>query len=273
VTQILPLVPLWAVTILFAGLLLIIMAIGARLRRFVSVDPASVGSGQLIFGAFSVLSLMVGFTFSLALNRHDQRRDLLLEESNAIRALHRTLVHVEEPGRSEISAALSAYAKGRLAFVESNLLIQEDMAAPRAAEREQLNQVVAAVVPVSETGVNQAQVLAAATRILDAGTRMDAVTMAHVPPRVILMLVLLSTGCALVIGISIADKLPALWLPATLWSLLLSLALFTIVDLDAPHWGSIRLDSGPLLTAVQVTSAPDGRTTADSGALGTVARR
>jgi hypothetical protein len=256
--QYLLLVPLWVVTLLFAGLLLLTMAGGARLRRFVAVDPASVGSGQLIFGAFSVLSLMVGFTFSLALNRHDQRRDLLLEESNAIRALHRTLVHVEEPGRSEISAALSAYTKGRLAFVGSNLLNQEDMAPARAAEREQLNQVVATVVPVSDTGVNQAQVLAAATRILDAGTRMDAVTLAHVPPRVILMLILLSTGCALVIGISIADKLPAVWIPASLWALLLSLALFTIVDLDAPHWGSIQLDSGPLQTAVKVTSVPGG---------------
>lgn len=256
--QYLPLVPLWVVTLLFAGLLLITMAIGARLRRFVGVDPASVGSGQLIFGAFSVLSLMVGFTFSLALNRHDQRRDLLLEESNAVRALHRTLVHVEEPGRHEISVALTAYAKGRLVFVESSLLGQEDMLAPRAAERERLNQVVAAVAPVSDTGVNQAQILAAATRILDAGTRMDAVTLAHVPPRVILMLVLLSTGCALVIGISISERLPALWLPATLWALLLSLALFTIIDLDAPHWGSIRLDSGPLQTAVRVSPAPNG---------------
>lgn len=256
--QYLPFVPLWVVTLLFAGLLLLTMVAGARLRRFVGVDPASVGSGQLIFGAFSVLSLMVGFTFSLALNRHDQRRDLLLEESNAIRALHRTLVHVEEPGRSEISVALSAYSKGRLAFVGSTLFGQEDMTAQRAAEREQLNQVAATVVPVSDTGVNQAQILAAATRILDAGTRMDAVTLAHVPPRVILMLVLLSTGCALVIGISIAEKLPALWLPATLWAMLLSLAMFTIVDLDAPHWGSIRLDSGPLETAVKVTSAPNG---------------
>jgi hypothetical protein len=258
VIQYLPLVPLWVVTLLFAGLLLLTMVAGARLRRFVGVDPASVGSGQLIFGAFSVLSLMVGFTFSLALNRHDQRRDLLLEESNAIRALHRTLVHVEEPGRSEISAALSAYAKGRLAFVGSNLLSQEDMGPARAAEREQLNQVVATVVPVSDTGVNQAQILAAATRILDAGTRMDAVTLAHVPPRVILMLVILSTGCALVIGISIAEKLPALWIPASLWALLLSLALFTIVDLDAPHWGSIQLDSKPLQTAVRVTTEPGG---------------
>lgn len=244
---------MWAVTILFAGLLLASMVVGARVRRYVAVDPASVGGGQLIFGAFSILSLLVGFTFSLALSRHDQRRDLLLEESNAIRALHRTLVHVQEPDRSEIAVALNRYAIGRLAFARANMFGQEEMRDIRATEREQLNLVVANALPVSSTGVNQSQVLAAATRILDAGTRMETVSMAHVPPRVILVLVLLSSGCALVVGISIAEKLHRLWIPAVIWSLMLSLALFTIVDLDAPHWGSIQLESRPLEVAVRAT--------------------
>ncbi len=251
----LTLIPLWVLTLLFAGMLLGSMVIGSSLRRFVAVDPATVGSGQLIFGTMSILSLLVGFTFSLALNRHDQRRDLLLEEANAIRALHRTLVHVEEPGRTEIASALTIYAKGRLVFVRSNLFLQEAQLDDRGRERERLNQVVATVVPRSDTGVNQAQILAAATRILDAGTRMDVISFAHVPPRVVLMLTLLSTGAALVIGISIGDKLKSLWIPAVLWSLLLSLALFTIVDLDTPQAGSIRLDSSPLATAVRVLAA------------------
>lgn len=249
---------MWAITILFAGVLIISMVLGTWLRRFVAVDPATVGGGQLIFGTFSILSLLVGFTFSLALNRHDQRRDLLLEEANAIRALHRTLVHVEEPGQAEIASALNDYAKGRLAFVQSNLFGQEAQQAARAKEREQLNKVVANVVPRSDTGVNQAQILGVATRILDAGARMDMISFAHVPARVGLMLYLLSTGCALVIGISIGDRLKGVWIPAIVWSLLLSLALFTIVDLDAPHWGSIRLDPSPLETAVRVTSEKGG---------------
>jgi hypothetical protein len=251
-------VPLWAVTLAFAGVLLVSMLIGTWLRRFVHVDPATVGNGQLLVGAFSILSLLIGFTFSLALNRHDERRNLLLEESNAIRALHRTLVHVEEPGRSEIATALHVYAKGRLAFVSANLFGQEDQEQARAAEREQLNRVVANVVPASDAGVNQAQILAAATRILDAGTRMEQVMLAHVPPRVVLVLYLLATGSALMVGVSLGHHFPKLWLPAVIWSILLSIAIFTIVDLDSPHWGSIQLDTTPLKTAVRVTSSPSG---------------
>jgi hypothetical protein len=253
------LVPLWLFTLLFAAVLMASLAAGMRLRRFVGTDPATVGSGQLIFGTMSILSLLVGFTFSLALNRHDQRRDLVLEEANAIRALHRMLVQVEEPGRSQISDALGVYARGRLAFMESNLLVQEETQGVRVQEREYLNAVVANVVPQSDTGMNQAQILATATRILDAGTRMEAAMLAHVPARVVLLLVLLSTGCAMVIGISIAEKLPTLWLPAAIWSLLLSAALFTIVDLDAPRWGSIELNTGPMKSALRAIE-PHGST-------------
>ena len=125
-------VPLWIVTILFAGIMMVSLWLGSWLRRFVHVDPATVGNGQLMAGAFAILSLLVGFTFSLALARHDERRNLLLEESNAIRQLHRSLVHVEEPGRSEISDALDAYARGRLAFVTANLFQQEEQQEGRA---------------------------------------------------------------------------------------------------------------------------------------------
>lgn len=249
------LVPLWLLALLFAFVILGSMVAGMQLRRFVGTDPATVGSGQLIFGTMSILSLLVGFTFSLALNRHDQRRDLMLEEANAIRALHRMLVHLEEPGRTQISDALDIYAKGRLDFVESNLIVQEATQADRLREREHLNEVVATVVPHSDTGMNQAQILATATRILDAGTRMEAVMLAHVPGRVVLLLILLSTGCAAVIGISIADRLPSVWLPAAIWPLLLSMALFTIVDLDAPRWGSIQLNTDPMKSALAAINA------------------
>ena len=154
-----------------------------------------------------------------------------------------------------MSDTLGVYARGRLAFMEANLLVQEEMQPARLLERERLNEVVATVVPSPDARLNQAQILATATRILDAGTRMEAAMLAHVPVRVVLMLVLLSTGCALLIGISIADRLPTLWLPAALWSLLLSMALFTIVDLDAPRWGSIQLNTAPMQSAAAVVEA------------------
>lgn len=247
---------MWIITLLFAGLLFAAVRLGAWLRRHVGTDPATVASGQLIFGAVSVLSLLIGFTFSLALNRSDLRRDLVLEESNAIRAMHRALVHVSEPDRAEISLALKTYTKGRLAFVHGNLIEQQAMEARLLSERDHLNRVVASIAPISKTGMSQLQVQGYATRILDAGTRMDMISSAHVPLRVVLMLVLLSSGAAVMVGISIGERWSSLVLPVAMWSLMLAMALFTIVDLDSPQWGSIRLDARPLENAMNALTAP-----------------
>jgi hypothetical protein len=248
-------IPLWIVTLLFAGLMFGAMYFGSRLQRFVGTDPATVGSGQLIFGTVSLLTLLTGFTFSLALNRSDLRRDLVLEESNAIRAMNRALVHVAEPAHSQLSASLRTYTKGRLDFVRANLIKQQEMEPRLIADREKFNRVVANVDPDAKTGVNQSQVLALATRILDAGTRMEMISSAHVPPRVVLMLILLSSGTAIVIGISIGDRFSSLRLPIGIWSLLMAMVLFTIVDLDSTQWGSIRLDYRPLENAMRALEA------------------
>lgn len=252
------LIPLWLITLLFAGLLYLAVYGGARLRRVIGTDPATVSGGQLISGSMTVLSLLIGFTFSLALNRHDQRRDLLLEESNAIRSLNRTLVHVEEPGRGQIRTALTTYTKGRLAYVERNLIEQDALVPRLIAEREQFNQIVANVTPSSKSGVTGAQVLVGATRILDAGTRMEMISVEHVPARVVLVIVLLSTGTAMLIGISLAEKWSTLKVPIAMWSLMLSMALFTIVDLDAPRWGSIQLDPAPMRNALRSLAPAPG---------------
>lgn len=248
--------PIAMFTLLAAAFLFAAMRAGARLRRFVAVDPASGASGQLVVGTFALLSLLIGFTFSMALNRNDQRRDLVLEESSAIRALHRTLQSLDDADRVPATVALHDYARGRLAFAEARAFNQEAVAERLARQREALNSIVSRLAARDEVkGIVQIQ--AAATRVLDSGARMEMISLAHVPLRVYLMLVIFSTSCAAMIGMSLADRLQALWLPAVLWCALVSIALATIVDLDAPHWGDIRLNAKPLQYAVRATT-PDG---------------
>jgi hypothetical protein len=248
-------VPLWVVTLLFAGIVIASVRLGVWSRRFVGNDPATIASGQLVSGTASVLSLLVGFTFGMALSRFDERRDLVLEESNAIRSMNRAIVHFEASDRAKIAESLLLYTKGRIDFVRANLIDQQDMVPRMVAEREALNRVVANVDPVSKAGVNQSEILGYATRVLDAGTRLDMLLAAHVPPRVILVLLILSIGSAVVIGISIGDRWRSVLLPLTIWSMMLSIALFTIVDLDSTQWGSIRLDSAPLDNALKAIQA------------------
>jgi hypothetical protein len=71
---------------LFLGMLLLLET-GRRLgvRRLAS-DPegARAGTGTVEGAVFALLGLLVAFTFSGAASRFDQRRDLIVEETNDI---------------------------------------------------------------------------------------------------------------------------------------------------------------------------------------------
>lgn len=242
--------------LMLAGLLLLVMHVGVFCRRFVKTDPATVGSGQLLVGSLSLLSLLIGFTFSLSLHRNDQRRDLLLEEpmrsGHSIARCSNWLSPIGQCWRMAFMPMRTA----ELEFVKARTFDQGEMAARVMAKRERLNQIVVEVVPRSGNNVVQGHILTGTTRLFDAGSRMEAISFSHVPLRVYFMLVFFSSASAFVMGISINDRLKGLLLPAALWCALVAVAMATIVDLDAPHLGTLKTNPRPLEMAVERT-APD----------------
>ena len=75
--------------LIIVGLLLLALGeVGFRagLRLFVAKDEPRKGQIGGIQGAvLGLLALLLGFTFSMAVGRYENRRDLVLKEANAIR--------------------------------------------------------------------------------------------------------------------------------------------------------------------------------------------
>ncbi len=72
--------------VLFVGMLLL-LEMGRRLgNRRLATDPdgARAGTGTVEGAVFALLGLMIAFTFSGAASRFDTRRDLIVQETNAI---------------------------------------------------------------------------------------------------------------------------------------------------------------------------------------------
>ena len=247
-------IPLWAVTLAFMLLLLAFLEAGVRFRQRADWKPDLASSLHLVGAMFSILNLLLAFTFSLALNRHDQRRSQMVVESNAIRALNRSLRLLEDPTRGQVVASLHADANGRLAFVRARLPQQVEMTGLLASQREALNDKITLVTAgLSKAGL-QGQLMAGATSVLDAGTTMESIAAAHVPPRVVLLLGVFSTVYMVALGIALGERTRELKSLLVFLVVVLSLALFSIVDLDSSHWGSIRIDDRPLVVAVRATA-------------------
>ena len=87
------------------------------------------GTGAAMLG---LLGLLLGFTLSMAVSRWDERRDVIVDEANAIGTLWLRAGLLEAPLRDELRDALREYTDARIALGGS----RGDRAALRAARSE-----------------------------------------------------------------------------------------------------------------------------------------
>ena len=77
--------PLWLFRPLLLAAFLLCCIVGARLRRRLSADDGDHDpESYLLSAVLGLLGLMIAFTFSMALTRYDHRRELVIDEANAI---------------------------------------------------------------------------------------------------------------------------------------------------------------------------------------------
>jgi hypothetical protein len=67
-------------------------------------------------GLLALVGLMIGFTFAMALSRFDQRRQLVIDEANAIHTTRLRAALLPEPYHGDIDRLLHEYVAARLEF-------------------------------------------------------------------------------------------------------------------------------------------------------------
>jgi hypothetical protein len=70
--------------------------------------------GYILSAVAGLLALLLGFTFTMAVDRFDARRVLVLDEANAIGTTYLRTQLIVEPHRTRLSNLLSAYVDNRL---------------------------------------------------------------------------------------------------------------------------------------------------------------
>ena len=94
-----------------------------------SVRSLMSGTGGAMLG---LLGLLLGFTLAMAVSRWDERRDVIVDEANAIGTLWLRAGLLEAPLRDELRDVLRKYTEARIALGGS----RDDRAALRAARSE-----------------------------------------------------------------------------------------------------------------------------------------
>jgi len=124
---------LWIVGLSLFILMVTVRSLVERIRRrrssAVGAGLSQAGEGLIATSMVGLLSLLIAFTFSLALSRHELRRTLVVEEANAIGVAYMRAQLLQEPYRTDLSNVIVSYAQVRRATGElggpSQLAAQE----------------------------------------------------------------------------------------------------------------------------------------------------
>ena len=198
------------------------------------------GAEQLIVSAIlGLLALLLGFTFALAVDRYDTRRGLVVAEANAIGTAWLRAQLLDEPHRTRMSRLLEGYAANRLQLAQAQnrgeglpLLQRTDLYHRRLWEA-----TVEAVRPIRHLEISSTLV-EGMNNVIDIAAERKAARRAHVPPRVLTVLLLYMAVTAYAVGYALL-RLQVRW-AAIVLLLLLSLSYLLILDIDQPTRGGIR---------------------------------
>jgi len=241
--------PLWLVSILLLVLLVLSFRFGVWLRSKGRHDEGRTDDeGYLLSAALALLGLLIAFTFSLALNRYDSRRMLVVNEANAIgTAWLRAGLADGEAGRS-LQHGIAAYADIRLRLPHSANEAEAAKIERRSSQAQtRLWQQMKAALPKMQPPPVATTLVTAMNEMFDIASARKAERGAHIPSDVLAVLVLCAAMSAAIIGYVLGSTGRAHRTVTSILFVLLTLALLLILDLDRPWSGIVTISQQPMI--------------------------
>ena len=233
------------------------MTLHARLiARAGDAADMSTDEGFILSGVLGLLALLMGFSFSMALNRLEDRRDLMLQETSAVGYLAMLAESLPQEQARALKTDLAVYGSARLMAAETPDGPERLAAAQKAADmREPVAARVRAVLRGEAAAPLQVALASAYDAVEDTAVRRDALSQAHLPARVLWLLAVYAVISAAMLGYALAGSRARHRVASTTLYLLVSLAFGVILDLDRPRAGAIVIDQTPFARTVEAVVA------------------
>jgi len=234
-------------TISLLAAMILLLELGRRIgvsRRKQDPKGATSGIGAIDGAVFGLLGLLIAFTFSSAAARFDTRRQLIVQEANAIGTAYLRLDLLPAASQPALREKFRNYLDARLA-------VYGKLGDPDAAKRELArsagfqSEIWGLAVAASQQARSSSAmllVLPALNEMIDITTARTVAAQTHQPPVIHGMLTLLALACSVLAGYIMSGGRRN-WLHMVGFALLMTLAVFLVVDLEYPRVGLIRIDA------------------------------
>lgn len=200
-----------------------------------------------------MLALLLGFTFSMAVSRYDLRRDLQVQEANAIGTTWLRTSLLPEPQATQSRALLAQYVDARIAFFDAG--VDESKIAHAQQQTSELQtrlwQTASDAANAKRDPLTASYISTLNDTIDDSEKRVSALEN-RIPRTALALLGFFAFAGIFLVGLSVTSRSGLL-----LWILpVVMAAAFTLVlDLDASRTGLIRVDQSSMIRVQQQIKA------------------
>ena len=232
------------IALLLFGSMTVTALIGYALRRRGGAKADDGGEGYIVSAVLGLLALLMGFTFSLAVERYESRRRLVLEEANAIGTAYLRAQLLAEPHRTRMSDILRGYLDNRILLATADRADRDRLLQANDVFVTEMWVATSAAFPTIQNLDFSSTYLDAVNTVIEFDAARKAARTARVPPEVFAVLIVYLVVTAGVLGYVLKGKggrLAAAFLLA-----LLTLSLSLIVDIDRPMVGGILESQAPM---------------------------
>jgi len=188
----------------------------------------------------TLLGLIIGFTFSMALNRYDQRKNLEEEEANAIGTAYLRADLVGEPNAARLRDTLKRYSTERVFNYTTRDVAELQANDARTAKLQ--SEMWAAVRDGAMEHPDPLRGLAVASinDVINAQGYTQAAWWNRIPHGAWILMGMLAVCASFLVGLGAKGTAAPLRI-TIVFPLIISAVLFLVADIDAPRGGVIRV--------------------------------
>ncbi len=209
-------------------------------RRFALRGPEMHEDLGVLLGAtLTLLGLIIGFSFAMAITRYDMRKNYEEAEANAIGTEYLRAEVLPETQVTRVKALLREYLKQRILFYETNNLQRlQEIDSSTGELQTQLWNAVRGQAAVSPTPIT-ALVLSGMNDVINSQGYTQAAWWNRIPTEAWVLMGLISVVCNLMLGYMTGKLKSRTFL--VILPLVVAIAFTLIADIDSPRRGLIHV--------------------------------
>jgi uncharacterized membrane protein len=204
--------------------------------------------GTILAATLTLLGLIIGFSFSMAIERYDQRKSYEEAEANAIGTEYLRVDFLPEADAAAARLLLKSYLDQRILFyITRDLDILRQVNDRTAVLQQQLWTAVRVPAAAAQPNPNLALVVSGMNDVLNSAGYTQAAWWNRIPAAAWALLAMIAVICNLMLGYS-GGKARSQRFMIVLMPFIVSIAFFLIADIDSPRGGMIRVKPQNLLS-------------------------